>query len=171
MAHRQNRQRPCILIVEEDMDFGMKLADWLASQRYQAVLVRSLQSASTEFLDIRPHAVLVGLTQTGSAFPIALQKLFRTIETTCAHVPVITMRNRTSGALTNILYGGTVRHLHLPIKPLEFTYIGRLLRSELNAAIASPHSPSAEPRPSVGRTVENRVHARTPHQEATTWLA
>ena len=171
MAHHQNRQRPCVLIVEEDIDFGINLADWLASQRYQVVLVRSLQTAATEFLDIRPRAVLVGLAQTGSTFPIALQRLFRAIETACAHVPVITMGNRTSGVLTNILYGGAIRHLHLPIKPLEFTYIGRLLRSELNAATASPHSPSTEPKHSAGRTLEHCMHPRTAHQEATPWIA
>lgn len=137
MAARKNSKRACIMIVDHDFDYGIKLADWLASQRYQAVLVRSLQAAVPEFLDIRPGAVLVGFAQTESAFSLDLQRLFRVIETACTHVPVITMGNRTSGVLTNIVYGGFLRHLHLPIKPVELTYLGRLLRSELNAAAAS----------------------------------
>ncbi len=171
MANPMNSKRVCIMIVDHDLEYGIKLADWLASQRYHAVLVCSLQTAIEEVLDIRPHAVLVGLAQTGSTFPIALQRLFRAIETACAHVPVITMGNQTSGVLTNILYGGAIRHRHLPIKPIEFTYISRLLRSELNAATASPNSPSTEPGPSVSRAVENRVRERTVHHEAATWIA
>lgn len=171
MTHRRNRQRPCILIIEEDMDFGIRLADWLATQRYQAVLVRSLQAAGMEFLEILPDAVVVGLAQTGSAFLINLQKLFRAVETTCAPIPVITMGNRTCGVLTSLLYGGSIRHLNLPIKPIEFTYIGRLLRSELNAAAASPNSPNTKAEHSASRSAENRVHAHTVHREAATWIA
>jgi DNA-binding response OmpR family regulator len=171
MTHRRNRQRPCILIVEEDMDFGIRLADWLASHRYQAVLVRSLQAAGMEFLEILPDAVVVGLTQTGSAFPINLQKLFRVVETACTPVPVITIGNRTCGVLTSLLHGGAFRHLNLPIKPIEFTYIGRLLRSELNAATVEPYSPSRKAGHSASRSAENRVHAHTVDREAATWIA
>ncbi|MGQ0555528.1 MAG: hypothetical protein ACT4PN_06245 [Nitrospiraceae bacterium] len=169
MANRKNSKRVCIMIVDHDWEYGIKIADWLAAHGYQAVLVRSLQSAATEFLDSRPDAVLVGLAQTGSAFPIDLQRLFRAIETACAHVPVITMGSRTSELLTNILYGRALRHRHLPIKPVEFTYISRLLRSELDAATASPHSPSTEPRPSAGRAVENRMYERTVYREVKAW--
>ncbi|MEQ1680586.1 MAG: hypothetical protein ABL950_08295 [Nitrospira sp.] len=170
MAHQQNGRRLCVLIVEEDLEWGIKLADWLASQRYQAVLVRSFQTAINELGDIRPEAVLVGLAQTESAFPINLQGLFRALETSCSRVPVITMGNRTSGALTHLLYGGVLRHLHVPIKPVEFTYIGRLLHSELNAATASPHSPRAESDPPDRWAVDNRFHARTTHYEAAPWM-
>jgi DNA-binding response OmpR family regulator len=159
------------LIIEEDMDFGIRLADWLASHRYQVVLVRSLQAAGMEFLEILPDAVVVGLAQTGSAFPINLQKFFRVVETASAPVPVITMGNRTCGVVTSLLHGGAIRHLNLPIKPIEFTYIGRLLRSELNAAAASPNSPSTKTGHSANRSAENRVHAHTVHREAATWIA
>ena len=170
MANRMNSKRACIMIVDHDWDYGIKLADWLASQRYQAVLVRSFQIAVPEFLDIRPGAVLVGLAQTESAFPLDLQRLFRVIETAGTHVPVIIMGNRTSGALTNIVYSGSLRHLHLSIKPVELTYLGRLLQSELNAAAASRHVPSTEPGPSAIQTVENRVHKRTVYREAKAWI-
>lgn len=167
MESLTHRKRACIMIMDQDLDFGIKLADWLAAHRYQVVLVRSLQAAITEFPDIRPHAVLIGLAQTGSAFPIHLQELLRAIETGGSPVPVITMGNPTSGALANLLYGGVIRHVHLSIRPSEFAYIGRLLRAELNAATASP---SADPRHSSSRLTENRVQARTTFREAATWI-
>lgn len=104
MAARTNSKRACIMIVDHDWDYGIRLADWLASQRYQAALVRSLQTAVPVFLDIRPGAVLVGIAQTESAFPLDLQRLFCVIETACTYVPVIIMGNRTSGVFTNIAY-------------------------------------------------------------------
>jgi DNA-binding NtrC family response regulator len=170
MAARTNSKRACIMIVDQDFDYGIRLADWLASQRYQVVLVRSLQTAIPEFLDVRPGAVLVGLAQTESAFPLDLQGLFRVIETTGPHVPVIIMGNRTSGVLTNIVYSGSLRHLHLPIKPVELTYLGRLLQSELNAATASRHVPRREPGPFTGRAVKNDMHERTVSPEVNAWI-
>lgn len=170
MAARKNSKRACVLIVDHDLDYGIKLADWLASQRYQVVLVRSLQTAIPEFLDIRPGAVLVGLAQTESAFPLDLQRLFRVIETACTHVPVIIMGHPTSGVLTNIVYSGSLRHLHLPIKPVELTYLGRLLQSELNAAAASRHMPSIEPGPFAGWTASSCVHECTVYPEANAWI-
>ena len=61
MANRQNGGRTCVMIVEQDWDFGMKLADWLAAHGYQPVLVRSVDAAIDELSDIRPQAVFVGL--------------------------------------------------------------------------------------------------------------
>jgi hypothetical protein len=84
---------------------------------------------------------------------------------------VIIMGNRTSGVLTNIVYSGSLRHLHLPIKPVEFTYIGRLLRSELNVAAASQNLPSTKVGQSASRSTENRVQAHTVYREAATWIA
>ncbi|MGB4068359.1 MAG: hypothetical protein WBK08_10045 [Nitrospira sp.] len=170
MAARTNSKRACIMIVDQDFDYGIRLADWLASQRYQAVLVRSLQTAVPDYLDIRPGAVLVGLAQTESAFSLDLQRLFRVIESTGPHVPVIIMGNRTSGVLTNIVYSGSVRHLHLPIKPAELTYLGRLLKLELNAASASRHMPRIEPGPSTGRAVKNEMHECIVYPEVNAWI-
>lgn len=169
MADQQLQKRPCVMIVDHDMDFGIKLADWLAANGYQAVLVRSAEAAIDECPDLQPQAIFIAL---GYAEPTAacnLRRLFHTIETACPRVPVITMGERIGGELTDIASGGALRHLHLPLKPLEFTYIGRLLRSELYAAAASPHVPSTKPDPSASRAVENRVPERTVYREVTAW--
>lgn len=165
MAARKNSNRARVMIVDHDLEYGIRLADWLASQRYQVVLVRSLQTAVSEFLDIRPGAVLVGFAQTESAFPLDLQRLCRVIETACTHVPVIIMGNWTSEVLMNLVCSGSLRHLHLPIKPFELTYLSRLLQSELNAATAS-----IAPGPFAGRAVKNGMHECTVYPEANAWI-
>lgn len=166
-----NKKRVRVMIVDHDFEYGIKLADWLAAHRYQAVLVRSMETAINECRDLRPHAVFIGLNLFEPVTTLSLRRFFRTITTTSPHVPVVTMGTPTSGAETDIPNSGSLRHLHLPIKPLEFTYIGQLLRSELNAATASPHSPSTEPSPSAGRAIANHMSSRTAHQEATPWIA
>lgn len=171
METLSNKKRACVMIVDHDLEYGIKLADWLAAHGYQAVLVRSLETAIDECRDLRPHAVFIGLNFSETVATLSLRRLFRTIKTTSPHVPVITMGPQTNGDPADIPNSGSLRHLHLPIKPLEFAYIGRLLRAELNAATASPHSPGTEPSPSASRAIESRLQARTVHQEVATWIA
>lgn len=171
MENLTHRKRACVMIVDQDLEYGINLADWLAAHGYQAVLVRSMESALNDSKDLNPQAIFIGLDHFEPTAVIDLQRLFRAIETAGSRVPVITLGSRTSWALTDFPNGGAVRHLHLPIKPIEFSYIGRLLRSELNAATASPHSPSTEPKHSAGRAIEHPLHTHTVHQEATTWIA
>lgn len=57
-----NKKRACVLIVDHDLEYGIKLADWLAAHAYQAVLVRSLETAIDECRELRPQAVFIGLS-------------------------------------------------------------------------------------------------------------
>ncbi|MFZ3012925.1 MAG: hypothetical protein WA045_04380 [Nitrospira sp.] len=170
MANRMNSKRACILIVDHDWEYGITLADWLAAHGYQAVLVRSMQTAIDECRDLRPQAIFIGLSPSEPVITLTLRRLFRRIKITCPHVPVVTMGGPASGNQTEIPNGGSLRHLHLPIKPVELTYIGRLLQSELYAAAASLNFPSTEPGPSARQAVENRVHTRTVYREAEAWI-
>ena len=166
-----NKKRACVLIVDHDLEYGIKLADWLAAHAYQAILVRSLETAINECRELRPQVVCIGLSFSEPVATLSLRRLFRTIKTTSPHVPVITMGPQTSGDQVDIPNSGSLRHLHLPIRPIEFTYIGRLLREELNAATASLHSLGTEPSPTASRAMESRLQARTVHQEVAPWIA
>ncbi len=170
MANPMNSKRVCIMIVDHDLEYGIKLADWLAAHGYQAVLVRSMETAIDECRDLRPQAIFIGLSSSEPVSTLTLRRLFRRIKTTSPHVPIITMGGWTSEDQKTIPNGSSHRHLHLPFKPVELTYIGRLLQSELYAAAASPNSPSTEPGPSASRAVENRAHERMVHREATAWI-
>ena len=52
------RQR--VVIVDRDLDFGLKLADCLASSGYHAVLGRSLAAVLDDLGEMQPGAILLG---------------------------------------------------------------------------------------------------------------
>jgi DNA-binding NtrC family response regulator len=168
MANPMNGKKACIMIVDHDLEYGIKLADWLAAHGHQAVLVRLMESAIDECRDLRPQAIFIGFSPSKPVSTLTLRRLFNRIKTTSPHVPIITMGGRTGEDRTSTPNASPHRHLHLPIKPVELTYIGCLLQSELSAAAASPHSSSTELGPSASRAVENRVHEHRVHREATT---
>jgi DNA-binding NtrC family response regulator len=132
MANRQNGGRSCVMIVEQDWDFGMKLADWLAAHGYQPVLVRSVDAAIDELSDIRPQAVFVGLRASKPQPQLNADEVLLMIQTICPLVPVITMADEASQAQTQIVFRQGGRSFL--VKPVEFSQIGEVLESALSAA-------------------------------------
>ena len=132
MANRQNGGRTCVMIVEQDWDFGMKLADWLAAHGYQPVLVRSVDAAIDELSDIRPQAIFVGLRASKPQGQLNADEVLLMIQTICPLVPVITMADEASKALTQIVFRQGRRSFL--VKPAEFSGIGEVLQSALSAA-------------------------------------
>lgn len=132
MATRQNREGACVMIVEQDLDFGFKLADWLAAHGYQAVLVRSVDAAIDELCEVRPQAVFVGRGFSEPAAQIGMSEILLLIQTLCPRVPMITIADQTSKDLTQIVFRQGVRHFL--VKPVEFTQIDQVLRSEFGAS-------------------------------------
>jgi DNA-binding NtrC family response regulator len=132
MAIRQNGARRCVMIVEQDADFGIKLADWLAVHGYQPVLVRSVDSAIEELREISPQVVFVGRSHPEPAAQNGISELLLLIQTLCPGVPVITIADQTSEDLTHDVFRQGVHHVL--VKPIEFTQISHVLRPELNSA-------------------------------------
>ncbi|MGE3976421.1 MAG: hypothetical protein AB7F94_02435, partial [Nitrospira sp.] len=91
MTQGPHSKRARVMIVEEDLDFGIKLADWLAAHGYQAVLVRSVVSAIDECKDFNPQAVFIGLSRPEPEACMKLHELYRVIEGSRPLVPVVTM--------------------------------------------------------------------------------
>lgn len=132
MANRQNGERPCVMIVEQEWDFGMKLADQLAAHGYQPVLVRSVDAAIDELSDIRPHAVFVGLQSSKPQAQMNAGEVLLMIQTICPLVPVITVADEASQAQTQIVFRQGGRSFLM--KPVEFSQLGEVLQSALSAA-------------------------------------
>ena len=132
MANHQNGGRNCVMIVEQDWDFGMKLADWLAAHGYQPVLVRSVDAAIDELSAIRPQAVFVGLRASKPQAQMNADEVLLMIQTICPLVPVITMADEVSQAQTQIVFRQGGRSFQ--VKPVEFSQIGEVLRSALSAS-------------------------------------
>jgi len=132
MTRRQNGERTRVMIVEQDLDFGMKLADWLATHGYQPVFVRTVDAAIDELSSVRPRAIFVGLGCSEPAARIDIAEVLLMIQTVCPSVPVITIADQTSEDLTQVVFRQGARRF--VVKPVEFSQVGEVLQSELSAA-------------------------------------
>lgn len=166
MANQRNRKRPCVMIVEQSLEFGIKLADWLAAHGYQAVLVRSAERAIEECRELRPQAVFTGLTRSGLVTPNNARRLLLAIGKACPGISVVTMGNLVSGNLIQVTTSGGIRHVL--VQPIDTAHIGRLLQAELNRTTASPVSSSKEPGSLDEGVVENLSYKPVAQGEAVT---
>lgn len=132
MARQQKSERTRVLIVEQDWDFGIKLADWLAAHSYQPVLVRSVDAAIDELSSIRPQAICVGLRTSELRSQIETAEVLLLMQLVCPRAPIITIADEARDDLPPaVLRQGAHRFL---VKPIEFSQIGQMLQSELVAA-------------------------------------
>jgi len=132
MASRQNGERTRVLIVEQDLDFGMNLADWLATHGYLPVFVRTVQAAIEELSGFRPQAIFFGLGCSEPTAQFDRAEVLLLIHTVCPCVPVIGIAGQTSEDLTQVVFRQGVRRFL--VKSVEFSQIGEVLQSELRAA-------------------------------------
>ena len=132
MASMQNGERTRVMIVEQELDFGMKLADWLASRGYQPVFVRSVDAAITELSGVHPRAIFVGLGCSEAGARIDIAEVLLMIQTVCPCGPVITMSGQTNGDLTQVVFRQGARRFI--VKAVEFSQVTEVLLSELSTA-------------------------------------
>jgi DNA-binding NtrC family response regulator len=132
MASQQNGERTRVMIVEQDLDFGMKLADWLATHGYQPVFVRTVDAAIDELSGFRPQAIFVGLQSSEPQSQMNAAEVLLMVQTICPLVPVIAMTDEASQVLTQVVFRQGVRRFL--VKPVEFSQVGEVLQSELSVA-------------------------------------
>jgi DNA-binding NtrC family response regulator len=132
MTSRQNVERTRVMIVEQDLEFGLKLADWLATHGYHPAFISTANAATDALVGFRPQAVFVGLGCSARTARIDMFEILLLIQTIFPSVPVIMMADQTSGDLKHVVFRqGVLRFL---VKPVEFSHIGEVLQSELTAA-------------------------------------
>lgn len=134
MANRQRGGRIRVMIVEQDLEFGLKLADWLATLGYHPAFISTANSAIDGLAGFRPQAVFVGLGCSARAAQVDMVEILFLIQTICPSVPVIMMADQSSEDLAQVVLRQGVRRLL--VKPVELSHIGEVLQSELNAAAA-----------------------------------
>lgn len=134
MTSRQNGERTRVMVVEQDLDFGLKLADWLATHGYHPAFISTANAAIDGLADFRPQAVFVGLDCSARAARVDMVEVLLLIQSICPSVPVIMMADQTSDDLTHVVLRQGVRRLL--VRPVEFSRIGEVLHSELSAAAA-----------------------------------
>ncbi len=133
MTSRQNGERTRVMIVEQDLEFGLKLADWLATHGYHPAFLSTANAAIDGLAGFMPQAVFIGLGCSARASKVDMVEILFLIQTICPSVPVIMMADQTSEDLTHVVFRQGVRRVL--VKPVEFSHIGEVLQSELTAAI------------------------------------
>jgi DNA-binding NtrC family response regulator len=134
MTSRQNGERTRVMIMDQDLKFGLKLADWLATHGYHPAFVSTVTAAIDGLADFRPKAVFVGLGCSARAARVDMVEILLLIQTICPSVPVIMMADQSSEDLAQVVFRQGVRRLL--VKPVELSQIAEVLQSELTAAAA-----------------------------------
>lgn len=134
MVIRRNGERTRVMIVDQNLDFGMKLADWLAAHGYQPVFVRTLDAAVDELSGFRPQAVFIALPSPEYRPQMNVFEALLLIQTICPLVPVITLGDHASEDFAQLVLLQGVRRVL--VKPVEFAQIGDALQSELSTVAA-----------------------------------
>lgn len=132
MMSRQNGERTRVMIVEQDLEFGLKLADWLATHGYYPAFISTANAAIDALVGFRPQAVFVGLSCSARAARVDMVEILLLLQTICPSVPVIMMADQSSEGLAHVVFRQGVRRFL--VKPVEFSHISEVLQSELTAA-------------------------------------
>lgn len=134
MASRLILERTRVMIVEEDWDFGIKLADGFAARGYHPVLFRFIDAAIAELEDIRPRAIFGGLQCSEPTMRIDTSEARFLIQTISSRVPVITIADAVGEDFTTVVLRHGVRRFLF--RTVHFSEVGNVLQSELHAAVA-----------------------------------
>ena len=79
------------MIVDSAMQFGLKLADCLATRGYHAVLVRDLESTLGQLGEIQPEAILLSHDSGASRREPPGVDALRTVNALCPQAPVLAL--------------------------------------------------------------------------------
>ncbi|MEX5218928.1 MAG: hypothetical protein AB7G68_20970 [Nitrospiraceae bacterium] len=91
--------RERVVIVDRNFDFGLKLADCLASSGYHAVLGRSLDAILDDLSEMQPDAILLSPEPCDHGIAGEETETLRTVKALCPLAPVITVRKPAQDAL------------------------------------------------------------------------
>lgn len=83
--------RSRVMIVDPELQFGLKLADCLATNGYHAVLVRDLHSMLTELREIQPEAILLSSDSCDEQQGTAAFDTLRALNDLCPQASVLTV--------------------------------------------------------------------------------
>lgn len=126
--------RERVVIVDRDLDFGLKVADWLASSGYHAVLGRSLDAMLEDLSEMQPGAILLSGDPCDGEPDSDGDATLQAVKSLCPQAPVITLRKPGQTALTSMrLQKRTHEGRSKPIAPNR---VEELLRTKLGIPCA-----------------------------------
>lgn len=88
-SHRTARTR--VMIVDPEWQFGLELADCLATSGYQAILVRSLESMIDDLGEMQPGAILLHADSYDRQLAGHGAETLQAVRALCPQAPVLTL--------------------------------------------------------------------------------
>jgi len=122
--------RSRVMIVDSEFQFGLKLADCLATNGYHAVLVRDLHSMLTELREIQPEAILLSVDSGDEQERIAELDSLRALNDLWPQTPVLTVVEPVGDAAVALSPPQHARKSLLT--PLAHHRVEELLRAQLD---------------------------------------
>ena len=123
--------RSRVMIVDAEMQFGLKLADCLATRGYHAVLVRDLESSLAQLGEIQPEAILLSQDSGGSHRNSPGMDALRTVNALCPQAPVLALTQPFHQTLSGVSHstdtlpdGSITPHLEHPVEEVLLATLG-----------------------------------------------
>lgn len=85
------RGRTRVMIVDPEWQFGLELADCLATSGYQAILVRSLESMIDDLGELQPGAILLHTDSYDEKLNGHGAETLQAVRALCPQAPVLTL--------------------------------------------------------------------------------
>jgi DNA-binding NtrC family response regulator len=126
--------RERVVIVDRDLDFGLKLADCLASSGYHAVLGRSLDAMLEDLGEMQPGAIVLSSDPCDGEWGSDGDATLQEVRTLCPEAPVITLTKPGQAASAGMRL--QKRTLEGRSKPMAPNRVEELLRTKLGIPCA-----------------------------------
>lgn len=131
MHHVKQAGRSRVMIVDAEMQFGLKLADCLATRGYHAVLVRDLESTLAQLGEIQPEAILLSQDSGRSHRNSPGMEALRTVNALCPQAPVLALSQPLHQALSGVSHStdtlcdrSTSPHSEHPVEEVLLATLG-----------------------------------------------
>lgn len=96
-AKQKGRTR--VMIVDPEWQFGLELADCLATGGYQAILVRNLESMLDDLGELQPGAILLRADSYGDKLDGQGAEALETVKALCPQAPMLLLTKPDQNAL------------------------------------------------------------------------
>jgi DNA-binding response OmpR family regulator len=116
------------MIVDPEWQFGLELADCLATSGYQAILVRSLESMIDDLGEMQPGAILLHTDSYDDRLAGHGSETLQAVKILCPQAPVLTLTKPRHDSLTERDPRQCTAGEHSP--PLPPTRVEELLRTK-----------------------------------------
>lgn len=106
----KQKGRTRVMIVDPEWQFGLELADCLATSGYQAILVRNLESIIDNLGELQPGAILLRADSYGDRLGGQGAETLETVKALCPQAPMLMLSKQSQDTLPAMPQPATEGH-------------------------------------------------------------